>query len=72
MLDIFCGDCIELMKSMPNDSIDMILTDPPYCSGGTTAQSKKSETSIKYTAMEYNGAHRFPDFEGDIMKSLSG
>lgn len=37
MLDIFCGDCIELMKSMPNDSIDMILTDPPYCSGGTTA-----------------------------------
>lgn len=67
MLDIFCGDCIELMKSMPNDSIDMILTDPPYCSGGTTAQSKKSETSIKYTAMEYNGAHRFPDFEGDNM-----
>lgn len=56
MLDIFCGDCIELMKSMPNDSIDMILTDPPYCSGGTTAQSRKSETSIKYTAMEYNGA----------------
>lgn len=46
MLDIFCGDCIELMKSMPNDSIDMILTDPPYCSGGTTAQSRKSETSI--------------------------
>lgn len=28
------GDCLELMKSIPDGSVDMILTDPPY---GTTA-----------------------------------
>jgi len=28
------GDCLELMKKIPDKSIDMILTDPPY---GTTA-----------------------------------
>lgn len=28
------GDCLELMKSIPDKSVDMILTDPPY---GTTA-----------------------------------
>ena len=28
------GDCIELMKDIPDKSIDMVLTDPPY---GTTA-----------------------------------
>lgn len=28
------GDCLELMKDIPDKSIDMILTDPPY---GTTA-----------------------------------
>ena len=28
------GDCLGLMKSIPDKSIDMILTDPPY---GTTA-----------------------------------
>ena len=28
------GDCLELMKEIPDKSIDMILTDPPY---GTTA-----------------------------------
>ncbi len=28
------GDCLEEMKSIPDGSIDMILTDPPY---GTTA-----------------------------------
>jgi DNA modification methylase len=24
------GDCIEVMKSMPDDSVDSIVTDPPY------------------------------------------
>lgn len=28
------GDCIEFMRSLPDNSIDMCLTDPPY---GTTA-----------------------------------
>lgn len=31
---LFQGDCLELMKTIPNGSVDMILTDPPY---GTTA-----------------------------------
>ena len=28
------GDCLELMKHIPDGSVDMVLTDPPY---GTTA-----------------------------------
>lgn len=28
------GDCLELMKTIPDKSVDMVLTDPPY---GTTA-----------------------------------
>lgn len=28
------GDCLELMKEIPDKSVDMVLTDPPY---GTTA-----------------------------------
>lgn len=24
------GDCIELMQSLPNNSVDLIVTDPPY------------------------------------------
>lgn len=30
MIDIKNGDCLELMKNIPDNSIDMILTDPPY------------------------------------------
>lgn len=33
MIDIKEGDCLELMKDIPNESIDMILCDLPY---GTT------------------------------------
>jgi adenine-specific DNA-methyltransferase len=29
---IIHGDCIEVMKSFPNKSVDLILTDPPYIS----------------------------------------
>lgn len=27
------GDCLEILKTIPNESIDMILTDPPYGDG---------------------------------------
>lgn len=27
---IIHGDCLEIMRHMPNESIDMVLTDPPY------------------------------------------
>lgn len=34
MIQLFNGDCLEVMKSIPDKSIDAIITDPPY---GTTA-----------------------------------
>jgi len=27
---VICGDCIEVMRKMPSNSIDTIITDPPY------------------------------------------
>jgi site-specific DNA-methyltransferase (adenine-specific) len=27
---IICGDCLEVMKDIPDKSVDMVLTDPPY------------------------------------------
>jgi len=28
--NIYQGDCLELMKDIPDNSIDLVLTDPPY------------------------------------------
>lgn len=30
MIDLRCGDCLEVMKDIPDKSIDLIVTDPPY------------------------------------------
>lgn len=27
---IICGDCLEIMKDIPSESIDLIITSPPY------------------------------------------
>ena len=30
MIDLRSGDCLELMKNIPDGSVDLVLTDPPY------------------------------------------
>jgi len=27
---ILCGDCVEVLKDFPENSIDLVVTDPPY------------------------------------------
>ena len=34
MFNLYCGDCLDVMKEIPDSCIDLVLTDPPY---GTTA-----------------------------------
>ena len=34
MINLMLGDCLEIMKEIPDGSVDLILADPPY---GTTA-----------------------------------
>ena len=37
---IFCGDCLELMKDIPDGSVDLVVTDPPYLIENTKAGGK--------------------------------
>ena len=30
---VYCGDCLEEMKKLPDESVDSIITDPPYNTG---------------------------------------
>jgi len=46
MINLMHGDCLELMKTIPDNSVDMVLTDPPY---GTTAC--KWDTVIDFELM---------------------
>lgn len=68
---LFQGDCLELMKDIPDSSVDMVLTDPPYSSGGLYAGDRKASTRTKYCDNDYNGAARFQSFSGDNMDQRS-
>lgn len=30
MIEIYNQDCLEYMKTIPDHSVDLIVTDPPY------------------------------------------
>lgn len=30
MIELYHGDCLEVLKNLPDNSVDMVLTDPPY------------------------------------------
>lgn len=50
MIDLRHGDCLELMKDIPDKSIDMILCDLPY---GTTALKWDKHIDLKKLWIEY-------------------
>lgn len=60
-------DCLEGLREIPDNSVDLVLTDPPYSSGGAFSGDRRSRTSTKYTDTKYDGAANLPDFSGDNM-----
>lgn len=44
MINLMNGDCLELMETIPDGSVDLILTDPPY---GTTQCKWDSVLDLK-------------------------
>lgn len=61
------GDCMEVLRALPNNSIDAVITDPPYCSGGRSINSKQRATTRKYE----NNPQGRPDFVGDAKDGRS-
>jgi site-specific DNA-methyltransferase (adenine-specific) len=29
-VELYCGDCLEIMRTLPTGSVDAVITDPPY------------------------------------------
>lgn len=70
-MKLMIGDCLEMMNNIPDESVGMVLTDPPYSSGGLYRGDRAATTGDKYTDNKYNGAARFQNFSGDNMDQRS-
>jgi len=45
---IICGNCLEIMKDIPNESIDMIFADPPFNVGKNYGKGAKADRRNDY------------------------
>ena len=45
---VHCGDCIELMNKMPINSVDLIVTSPPYNLKNSTGNGMKDGRGGKW------------------------
>ena len=45
---LILGDCLEVMKEMPDKSVDLVLTDPPYGIGCDKGVGRGISTGRKY------------------------
>jgi len=54
MVDVklYQGDCLEIMKSMDDKSIDAVITDPPYGIGGVIGGNNLAD--VKYEKFEWD------------------
>ena len=51
--ELWQGDCLELMKNIPDGSVDLVLTDPPYGTmKGAALDGWKNQTTEWDTAIE--------------------
>lgn len=59
MVKLFQGDCLELMKNIPDNSVDLLLTDPPY---GIDFQSRHHNDKTKRMPKILNDKKPFTGF----------
>jgi DNA modification methylase len=60
------GDCLEVLKTLPDASVDAVITDPPYCAGGI---SEAQRTRAAGQGLRSENISRFGWFVGDNMGS---
>ncbi len=61
---LYLSDALTVLRGLPTGSVDAVIADPPYSSGGTTSAERTTKsTRSKYVST--SAQHALPDFEGD-------
>jgi DNA modification methylase len=54
-ITIYHGEACAVLASLPEASADVLLTDPPYSSGGAFRSDRNAEPTQKYSRAEFAG-----------------
>jgi len=59
------GDALAVLRDLPTASVDAVITDPPYSSGGMVRGDRTNAAQDKYKAPRGGRAEPLADFTGD-------
>jgi len=66
---LFQGDALAVLRELPDATVDAVVTDPPYSSGGLHAGARRAEPAKKYQS---TGTKRtYPPMLGDCKDQRS-
>lgn len=68
-VSLYQGDALNILATLENNSVDTVLTDPPYSSGGVTLGARQTEPAHKYQAS--GTKHQYPPMLGDAKDQRS-
>jgi len=60
---IHVGEALGILRTLPDESVDAIITDPPYSSGGAFRSDRMGTPNQKYTQSRVKNLR--PEFSGD-------
>ncbi len=61
---LYLGDCLEVLPTLAAGSVDAVVTDPPYSSGGAFRSDRNAQPSAKYVQTDSDYTCR-DEFAGD-------
>lgn len=65
MPEIIHGDALRVLHDMPDASVDAVITDPPYSSGGMVRGDRTQDTHTKYVQTDSKSGAALAEFTGD-------
>ena len=61
---LYRADALAVLADLPTGSVDALITDPPYSSGGMVRGDRMASTKLKYVQTG-SSSHDLDDFTGD-------
>ena len=74
MIDIRLGDCFELIKDLPDNSVDLVITSPPYAdivNYGKNISIKKPQDYCDWILPLFNEIHRVLKPSGSFILNIN-
>lgn len=68
-LKMYNMEAMQFLQGLESESVDAVLTDPPYCNGGIKGSSRRRPTSEK--TQQTGTVGKKPDFVGDTRDQRS-